>query len=628
LFLGWHAPSVCHPRNFFLDSLQGVSILSDFWRLFSLVRPYAGRLFVGLTAMLVATALNLVLPLAIQAMVDTVFVERSSELLNQVALLVLGLYIVRALVTVVESYNLFYVGERLVADLRAQVYAHTIQLSLRFFADRRLGEVTSRLTSDIVTMQAAVVSTLATLLNAVLTIAGALVIVFRLNWRLTLMVLALVPAAAILSRLSGRLVRRFSRELQDRLADATAVLEETLGGIRIVKSFARERYERARYQQAVEQVFEVAKRRAQFQALISPAVGLIFMAGLSAVLWFGGREVLAGRLTAGELIAFLFYSMTIAGAVSALVNSYSSIQQGLGASERIFELLDTPSDIVERPNAEVLAAVTGAVAFENVSFNYQDEQGVLREIDLTIQPGEVVALVGPSGAGKSTLVNLVPRFYDVSCGRITIDGHDIRDVTLESLRTHIAVVPQETLLFSTSVRDNIRYGRLEASDAEIEAAALAAHAHEWILRLPQGYDTLVGEKGVKLSGGQRQRVAIARALLKNPAILLLDEATSALDSESEGIVQAALERLMQGRTVFVIAHRLSTIRRADRIVVLDEGRIVEQGSHQELLAHEGLYARLYRLQFRESAPAVAPPEPALNGVMAGRDAEYQHPAPF
>ncbi|MCZ7570991.1 MAG: ABC transporter transmembrane domain-containing protein [Ardenticatenaceae bacterium] len=585
--------------------------MRDFQRLLGFVFPYRRRLALALVAMFLGTALTLAVPMAIRVLVDSAFGVHDAARLNQATLGIFALFLVRALVTMIENYHLTIVSERVVADLRHQVYDHLVGLSLRFFANRRLGEITSRVTSDIVTMQGAVTGQIANVLRDAMTLVGALGLIIAMNWRLAGVLLTVVPLVILTSRLAGRLLRRFSREVQDRLADATAVLEETLSNIRVVKSFAHEEFERERYGQAVERAFAATRRKARTSALFSPLISALFVSSFSAVLWIGGREVLAGRLTAGELIAFLFYALTLAGAVSGLAGAYGAFQNALGASERVFEILDTLPDIADEPDARPLPPITGRVRFENVHFCYEDGRAVLDAIDLDVAPGEVVAFVGPSGAGKTTLLNLIPRFYDPAVGQVTIDGRDVRTVTGKSLRGQIGIVPQETMLFSTTAGENIRYGRLDATKAEVEAAAQAAYAHEFIMALPAGYDTLVGEKGVKLSTGQRQRIAIARALLKNPAILLLDEATAALDNESEHFVQAALQRLMQGRTVFVIAHRLSTVRNADRIIVLDQGHIVEQGSHETLLAREGLYRRLYALQFRAPESAgLAESEPA------------------
>jgi subfamily B ATP-binding cassette protein MsbA len=427
-----------------------------------------------------------------------------------------------------------------------------------------------------------------------------------LNWRLTLFILALTPIVIGVGAVFGILLRRTSTRVQDELAAATVVVDESFQNIRVVKSFVREPYENARYTDAISGAFAAALKLLRIRAVFGPLIAFLGFASLSLILWYGGREVLENRLTGGELIAFLIYGLTVAGSIGSLTNLYSTVQEALGASKRVFELLDEQRTVEDRPNARPLTSVEGRIAFDHVSFSYETGVQVLHDVNLDIAPGEILALVGPSGAGKSTIFNLIPRFYDPTSGSICVDGVDLRDVQQDSLREHIGIVPQETLLFGGSVIENIRYGRLDASHDDIVAAAKAANAHDFIMALPQGYDTIVGERGVRLSGGQRQRVAIARALLKDPRILLLDEATSSLDSESERLVQEALDRLMQGRTTVIIAHRLSTIRVAHRIAVLDQGRLVELGTHDELMARRGLYQKLYDMQFREDL--IAPVE--------------------
>ncbi|GAB4422995.1 MAG: ABC transporter ATP-binding protein [Anaerolineae bacterium] len=572
--------------------------LSDYARLLRYVRPYRSRMVLAIVALTVGTLLRLLMPLVIQAVVDVVFVNKSMALLNRFALLLTVIFVVQGFLSFVNRYYLAYVGERVVADLRQQLYRHLISFSLRFYSNHRTGEIVSRITNDVTTLQAAVTENVIALLQQTITLLGGVFFLFYLNWRLTSIILLGIPLVTLTMVYLGRKIRRVAVLVQDRLAEASAVVEESIAGVRIVKSFAREAYETERFGGKVEATFEAAMQRAKISAVLAPIIGFMALMSITVTLWFGGYEVIQGRLTPGGLVAYIIYTMLVAGPIAAFSGLYSQFQSALGATQRIFELLDTPPDITDAPDAAPLPTIVGRVEFRDVSFEYDSNIAVLHNINLTAAPGQVVALVGPSGAGKTTVVNLIPRFYDVSAGQITIDGHDIRQVTGLSLRQQIGIVPQETALFSDTVAENIRYGKLEASREEIEAAARAANAHQFISAMPHGYDTLVGERGVKLSGGQRQRIAIARAILKDPRILILDEATSSLDSESESLVQEALERLMRSRTTFVIAHRLSTITNADWIVVLDEGRIVEQGTHAELLARRGLYAKLHEMQFR------------------------------
>ena len=606
-------------------------IFASYRRLLVFVKPYWPRLAAAGVIVTVNSLLGLVLPLVIRGIIDSALVVANQQLLNRVTLLLLAIFVIQAFLGFGQIYLLSWVGERVVANLRKALYGHLQSMPLSFFAGTRIGELISRLGTDVMTIQDAVTTTLLNLVSQTITLVGGLIIIFVMSWRLTLMMLAIVPVAVIGMILLGRWVRKISRQAQDALAETSATAEEALGGIRIVKSFAREPYEINRYGEGVERLFGISIHRARVQAVISPIIGFVAFSSIAIVLWFGSRAVIEGTLTPGELVSFLIYTMMVASPIAAFTGIYSQFQRSMGASERVFELLDTPPEMVDAVDAADLPPIAGEVSFEDVSFDYADgadTREVLQQINLVAHPGQVIALVGPSGAGKTTLVNLIPRFYDPTAGSVKIDGHDIRDVKMRSLREQIGIVPQETALFSGTVRDNIVYGKLDATQTEIEAAALAANAHDFIQAMPQGYDTRVGERGVKLSGGQRQRIAIARALLKNPRILILDEATSALDSESEQAVQEALERLMRDRTTFVIAHRLSTITGADWTVVLQDGCVLEQGTHAELLAREdGLYRRMIALQFRWDAPPDAETGGDEDTATGGHgDAEARGPA--
>jgi subfamily B ATP-binding cassette protein MsbA len=579
----------------------------DLWqawkRIFAFTRPYLFPLVLGLLFTALSTAIWLTIPLGLRSLLDSVFEQGDRDMLDFLALALLGLFLLQSLFHMGSHYWTSWVGERVVTDLRKRVYEHFHRLGLRFYADRRLGELMSRLTNDIGAIREAATEAIGQVLMTCISTIGSVVAMVVLNWRLSLVVFAAAPIAAVGTRYFGQRIRDLSRLVQDRLADTTAVAEEALSAIRVVKAFAREVFEVDRYNKAVEDLFQLARYRAIVTALFSASIAFLFMVALVAIFWYGGTEVLAGRLSAGDLVAFIFYAMNISRSVMGISRLYTSLNSAVGASEHIFELLETDPEIANVDGALPLEAVRGAVLFDQVSFAYSENVPILQDVSFEIEPGQTIALVGPSGAGKTTLLNLISRFYDPTSGHILVDNKDVSQVQVRSLREQIALVSQDVHLFGTSIFENIQYGRLDAAANEIHQAARDANAHEFIVGFPDGYDSLVGERGVKLSGGQRQRIAIARAILRDARILLLDEATSSLDSASEALVQQALERLMQGRTTFIIAHRLSTVQHADQILVLDDGRIVQTGRHQELLKIGGLYKKLCDLQFRNMVEA-------------------------
>ena len=570
-------------------------------RVFAYIKPYKGRLTAGIISMLLHSFFTLFFFNVFHNLINTIIEEVSTgekglESLSWIALSMILVYFLKGVTNYGQTYLTSYVAQKAVRDIRADLYAHLQSLSLSFYNKNKTGEMISRLTNDVGILENAIVNgAIGVFYQSIVLIAGIFYLVY-LNARLSLLLLVMLPVITVIMKNFNIKIRQVSRRVQIKIADISDVIQETLSAVRVVKSFGREEYEYQRFQMENEENFRARIKNAQYDAILSPFIEFIAAIAFTAILWYGGYEVYNGRMNPAALITYFTILLAIAQPLRSLSKLSTTIQQALAASERIFETIDIHVHIEEKEDAEVLAEVQGKVSFEDVSFAYKEGEEVLKDINLEVEPGEVVALVGPSGAGKTTLVDLIFRFYDPIEGSIYIDDKDIRELKLASLRKHIGIVPQENVLFSGTIRDNIAYGDLSATDEEIIAAAKAANAHDFIMNFPDQYDTIVGERGVGLSGGQRQRIAIARAILKDPEILILDEATSALDAESEALVQNALEKLMVNRTTFIIAHRLSTIKNADTIVVLDKGRIVEMGDHDSLMSKRGIYCKLYQGQ--------------------------------
>ena len=566
-------------------------------QLLAFIKPYKMRLVFGIVCMIVAALGYLVVPWLIRNVVDGVLQNKDLGLLTLIVIAILIIFLIRGFATYGQNYMMAYVGQRVVIDIRETLFKHLQRLDQAYFDTRKTGVIMSNITSDVGALQQAIVDNLISFMTEGVTLVGSLVFMFYLDWKLSLLTLIIVPVVLGLTNVFGKRLRSAGHEVQGRTADITAFLQEVISGVRVIRSFARESFEFKRFEKENQNNFDAAMKATKLTAIMGPMVEFSAAIAVVVILWYGGYSVVQGYITAGSLIAFLIYAINLANPVKRLTQVYGNIQKALAAGDRVIDILETEPHVKELPTAKTMDHVKGEVHFDNVQFSYDAENLALKGVTLHVKPGETVAIVGPSGAGKSTIANLLPRFYDVIGGSIRIDGMDIREATFTSLRENIGLVPQDTMLFNASVRDNILYGRLDATDEEVLAAAKAANAIEFIEKLPQGFDTMVGERGNALSGGQRQRIAIARAILKNPSILILDEATSALDTESEKIVQEALERLMKGRTALVIAHRLSTIQHADHIVVLQQGSVVEEGTHDELLALQGLYSHLYTVQF-------------------------------
>lgn len=567
-------------------------------RILSYIKPYMHRLIFAMFCTIMAAAGNLYIPWIIKDMIDEVLADKNGTMLNWIAASIIAIFVVRGLFWYGQNYLMSYVGQSVIIDIRAAVFKKLQCLSVSFYDKNKTGTIMSYVTNDVNALQSAMVENTIEMITEGFILIGSVVAMIYLDWRLTLFTVCTFPVVLWFMEFFGKKIRKTGGRIQECTADITSVLQESVASARVIKSFVREDYEVDRFDVENRANFRANMKNAQLMATLTPVVELVAAIGVTMIIWYGGNNVINGTITAGSLVAFLTYAVNISNPIKRLTRVIGNIQKALAAAQRVFMIIDMPEEIAESRDAKQLPEVSGKVEFQNVSFAYDDKGNVITDLSFSVKPGEVIAIVGPSGAGKSTIANLLPRFYDVNKGDIKIDGHSVREVTLDSLREQVGIVPQETMLFNGSVYNNILYGRLDATKEEIEAAAKAANAHDFIMQLTDGYETKLGDRGVNLSGGQRQRIAIARAILKNPRILILDEATSALDTESERVVQEALDRLMVGRTSFVIAHRLSTVKNADKILVLEKGNLVESGTHDELLALDGLYAHLYKIQYR------------------------------
>ena len=569
-------------------------------RILNYIRPYLHVLFAALVCTMLAAGGNLYLPWIFRDMIDKVLTAKDAYMLNLISASIVVIFLLRGIFLYWQNYLMSYVGQHVIIDIRSEVFHKLQRLSMSFYDKNKTGTIMSYVTNDVNALQGAMVDNTVELVTESIILIGSIFAMIYLDWKLTLFTILTFPIVLYFMNFFGKKIRRSGGMIQEATADITSVLQESVSSARVVKSFVREKYEIERFEKENAANLAANLKNARYMATLTPTIEFVAALGVTLILWYGGNNVIEGDTTAGSLVAFLAYAVNISNPIKRITRVTGNIQKALAAAQRVFDVLDLPEEVTDLPDARPLPAVTGSVSFEHVTFSYNKGDEIIHDLSFSVKPGQAIGLVGPSGAGKSTIASLLPRFYDCDSGTIRIDGTDIRDATLDSLRSQVGIVPQETILFNGTVYDNILYGRLDATKEEIIEAAKAANAHGFIMELPQGYDTMLGDRGVNISGGQRQRIAIARAILKNPRILILDEATSALDTESERLVQEALNRLMVGRTAFVIAHRLSTIKNADRILVLEKGRLAEDGTHEELMEKNGLYAHLYQIQYRNN----------------------------
>ena len=569
-------------------------------RILRYIKPYLHVLFAALLCTMLAAAGNLYLPWIFRDMIDKVLTAKDAYMLNMISASIVVIFFLRGIFLYGQNYLMSWVGQRVIIDIRGEVFRKLQRLSMSFYDRNKTGTIMSYVTNDVSALQGAMVDNTVELVTESIILIGSVCAMIYLDWKLTLFTILTFPVVLFFMNFFGKKIRRSGGQIQEAAADITSVLQESVSSARVVKSFVREQYEIERFERENEANLKANLKNAKYMATLTPTIEFVAALGVTLILWYGGNNVIDGETTAGSLVAFLAYAVNISNPIKRITRTTGTIQRALAAAQRVFDVLDLPEEVHDLSDAKELPAVTGSVRFEHVSFSYNAGDEILHDLSFEAKPGQAVGLVGPSGAGKSTIASLLPRFYDCDGGTIRIDGKDIKHVTLDSLRNQVGIVPQETILFNGTVYDNILYGRLDATKEEIEAAAKAANAHDFIMELPEGYNTNLGDRGVNISGGQRQRIAIARAILKDPRILVLDEATSALDTESERVVQEALNRLMVGRTSIIIAHRLSTIKNADRILVMDKGKLVEDGTHDELMEKNGLYAHLYQIQYRNN----------------------------